>query len=150
MSKFVYYNNDFTVTGNPEGAEDVYNYLRAIWKDGVPFTYGGNGKEGTEVCDFMFPGDSDPNGWGIGGDCGNVLSRPSWSEDTEGNIPADRRFLQSAGPFTLSPGAVNDITVGVIWARASSGGPMASVNLVRVFDDKAQALFNNNVKIRLL
>ena len=147
MSKFVYYNNDFTVTGNPEGAEDVYNYLRAIWKDGVPFTYGGNGKEGTEVCDFMFPGDSDPNGWGIGGDCGNVLSRPTWSEETAGNIPADRRFLQSAGPFTLSPGAVNDITVGVIWARASSGGPMASVNLVRVFDDKAQALFNNNFKV---
>ena len=67
MSKFVYYNNDFTVTGNPSEAQHFYNYLRAIWKDNVDFTYGGNGKEGTIVCDFMFPDDSDPNGWGVGG-----------------------------------------------------------------------------------
>ena len=38
-----------------------------------------------------------------------------WTEQTAGNIPADRRFLQSAGPFTLQPGAVNEITTGVIY-----------------------------------
>ena len=27
MSKFVYYNNDFTTTGNPESGVDIYNYL---------------------------------------------------------------------------------------------------------------------------
>ena len=27
MSRFVYYNNDFTVTGNPENGQHVYNYL---------------------------------------------------------------------------------------------------------------------------
>ena len=72
---------------------------------------------------------------------------PIWSEASEGNIPADRRFLQSAGPFTLQPGAVNTITTGVIWARASAGGNTAAVGLVKVFDDKAQALFNNNFKV---
>ncbi len=147
MSKFVYYNNDFTVTGNPSEAQHFYNYLRAIWKDNVPFTYGGNGKEGTLECDFMFPDDSDPNGWGVGGSVENPISMPAWSEETEGNIPADRRFLQSAGPFTLQPGAVNTITTGVIWARASAGGNTAAVSLVKVFDDKAQALFNNNFKV---
>ena len=147
MSKFVYYNNDFTVTGNPSEAQHFYNYLRAIWKDNVPFTYGGNGKEGTIECDFMFPDDSDPNGWGVGGSIDNPITMPIWSEASEGNIPADRRFLQSAGPFTLQPGAINTITTGVIWARASAGGNTAAVGLVKVFDDKAQALFNNNFKV---
>ena len=44
MSKFVYYNNDFTVRGNPENGTHIYNYLRGIWKDNVPMTYGGDGK----------------------------------------------------------------------------------------------------------
>ena len=77
----------------------------------------------------------------------NPITMPIWSEASEGNIPADRRFLQSAGPFTLQPGAVNTITTGVIWARASAGGNTAAVGLVKVFDDKAQALFNNNFKV---
>jgi hypothetical protein len=55
--------------------------------------------------------------------------------------------MQSAGPFTLKPGAVNYITVGIPWARATSGGPFASVELLRVVDDKAQALFDNCFKV---
>ena len=39
MSKFVYYNNDFTVIGNPSEGTHFYNYLRGIWKDNVPMTY---------------------------------------------------------------------------------------------------------------
>lgn len=130
MSKFIYYNNDFSVTGNPENGTHVYNYLTGFWKDGTPVTYGGNGYGGAQPYNFMFPGDTDP-------------SNPTvWSEITENNTPADRRFLQSAGPFTLQPGAVNYVTVGAVWARAGSGGPAASVELLRVTDDKAQSLFN--------
>src|SRR5204862_2777388 len=44
MSRFVYYDNDFTRHGNPENAGDYYDYLRGIWKDGVVMTYGGTGK----------------------------------------------------------------------------------------------------------
>ena len=32
MSKFVYYNNDFSEHGNPEEAIHYYNYLKGIWK----------------------------------------------------------------------------------------------------------------------
>ena len=74
------------------------------------------------TADFMFPGDSDPLNWGTGG-----KSQPLWTEQTAGNTPLDRRFMQSAGPFTLEPGAVNNITVGVVYARAQTGGPFASV-----------------------
>ncbi len=55
--------------------------------------------------------------------------------------------MQSAGPFTLKPGAVNYITVGIPWARAASGGPWASVQLLRTVDDKCQALFDNCFKV---
>ncbi|REJ83176.1 MAG: hypothetical protein DWQ44_00215 [Bacteroidetes bacterium] len=151
MSKFVYYNNDFTNIGNPSTAQHYYNYMRGIWKDGSPLVYGGNGYQtaGADSCDFMFPGDTDPTGWGTGG----VTGLFAWSEDrptaTGGtpNEPSDRRFLQSAGSFTLRPGAVNFITTGVVWARTSSGGPLASVKLVRLADDKAQILFDNCFKI---
>jgi hypothetical protein len=138
MSKFVYYNNDFTIIGNPENATHFYNYLSGFWKDGSPLTYGGNAYGGSLVCDFMFPGDTDPQGWGT-----NFQPQPAWDEASVGNTPADRRMLQSAGPFTLQPGAINYITVGAVWARAASGGPAASVALMRVTDDKAQRLFDN-------
>ena len=141
MSKFVYYNNDQTVQGNPSGGTDFYNYLRGIWRDNVPMTFGGDGHgtgagSTTEECNFMFPGTSDDQFVG-----------QEWTEQTAGNIPADRRFLQSAGPFTLQPGAVNEITTGVVWARAKSGGQTASVQLLKIYDREAQALFDNNFNI---
>ncbi|NNM15667.1 MAG: T9SS C-terminal target domain-containing protein, partial [Bacteroidia bacterium] len=137
MSKFVYYNNvNAAPNGNPDGADHFYNYLNGIWGDGQPITYGGDGRDATApVCNFMFPDDTDPD-----------FATP-WNEVTAGNVPADRRFLQSAGPFTLQPGAVNYITVGVVWSRATSGGASASINLMKLADDKAQSLFDNCFKV---
>ncbi|MGB0429256.1 MAG: T9SS type A sorting domain-containing protein, partial [Bacteroidia bacterium] len=132
MSKFVYYDNNFSVYGNPQNLSDYYNYLTARWKNGDRVQYGGNGNTTSngEETDFMFPDDPrDPDGW---------------SEVTANNQPFDRRFLQSAGAFTLKPGAVNKVTVGVVWARASSGGNTGSYDLLLLADDKAQKLFNNN------
>ena len=145
MSRFVYYNNDFTVTGNPENGQHIYNYLLGKWKDGLEITYGGNGRGGSTPAKFMFPGDTDPYGWGTDGiTTSDDWDNPEgWTEKNSGNEPADRRFVQSAGPFTLEPGAVNRITTGVVWARATAGDNLASVELIRLADDKAQALFDN-------
>ncbi|MCB9192917.1 MAG: T9SS C-terminal target domain-containing protein [Flavobacteriales bacterium] len=149
MRAFLYHNNDGSVTGDPSNAIHYYNYLKAIWKDNSPCLYGGTGHISDPEADpntpafYMFPGDSDPLGWGTGG----AVQGDIWSEETAGNPPADRRFIQSAGPFTLEPGAYNNITVGVVWARATGGGPFESVNLVRRADDKAQSLFDNCFKI---
>src|SRR5690606_27260261 len=90
------------------------------------------------------PGDTDPVNWGT---YGIDPRQDAWSEFEEGNDAGDRRFVQSAGPFTLTPGDFNNITVGVVWARANSGGPFASVQLLRQVDDKAQALFDNCFRI---
>lgn len=140
MSKFVYYNNvNNSPIGNPDGFTDFYNYLQGIWLDNQPITYGADGRDASApVCDFMFPGDTDPINFPVLGE---------WSEFTAGNPPEDRRFLQSAGTFTLTPGAVNYITTGVVWARAQQGGPIASVDLMRLADEKAQALFGSCFKL---
>jgi hypothetical protein len=132
-----------TATTDPNTASDYYNYLRGFWKDGTCITYGGNGYNTGGVCtEYMFPGNSDVQGWGTSG-----VPQAAWSEVTEGNAKGDRRFVQSAGPFTLQPGARNNITVGVVWARAAGGGIEAPVDAIRLADDKAQALFDNCFEI---
>lgn len=138
MAKFVYYNNvNSTPDGNPDGVAHFYNYLRGVWGDGLQVTYGGDGRDQAQpLCNFMFPGTSDP-----------AFPTTPWTEVTAANIAGDRRFLQSAGKFTLEPGAVNYITTGVVWKKAGSGGPLASVELMKLADDKAQALFNNCFKL---
>ena len=117
MSKFLYYSGSFSVTGNPGNGVETYLYMTGRWKDGLRMSYGGNAyNTGGPFCDFMFPGSSDQTySWGTGGTCQNpVTIQPPWDESTSGNIPADRRFIQSCGPFTMKPGAVNSITLGAI------------------------------------
>jgi hypothetical protein len=156
MRRFVYHNNTSSSNPNsdPEKATDYYNYLRGIWKNNKKMSYGGDALNNGDVvgpdCDFMFPGDSDPLNWGTGGvapNGGYNTNGKYWTEEQCQNPPNDRRFMQSAGPFELKPGAVNYITFGVPWARATSGGAMASVELLRVVDDKCQALFDNCFKV---
>ena len=139
MSKFVYYNNDFDPrNGNPRRANDYYNYLRGRWMNGASMQYGGNGLTNTngQECSYMFPDLTDP-----------AFPNERWTERTAGNPPGDRRFLQSSGPFTLKPGAVNKITVGVVWARTNFGGAIGSLNLLFVASEQAQELFNNCFKL---
>ena len=149
MSKFVYYNNDFTNIGNPSNAQHYYNYLDGRWKDNSYLVFGGNGYQtGGDTADFMFPGNSDPMNYGTKG----IPQAFEWTETTPcvncpPNEPSDRRFLQSAGKFTLVPGAVNYITTGAVWARTSSGGPDASVKLLKIADVKAQNLFESCFKV---
>ena len=152
MRRFVYYNNSTNnVYGEPSKATDYYYYLRGYWKNGTRMKYGGNGvdKGTTDLdCDFMYPGDSDPLHWGT--DCNVPDVNPNdWTEVTSGDnvTPGDRRFMQSAGPFTLKPGALNYVTVGIPFAQAASGNAWSSVELLREIDDVCQSLFENCFKV---
>jgi len=145
MSKFMYYNIGSGDQGDPNTATDYFNYIRGRWKNGSAMEYGGNGFNTSGIgCDFMFPDDSDQQEYrGTNG----VVVAP-WSETSAGNPPGDRRFIQSAGPFTLEPGAVNYITTGAVWAQATpGGGPWSAVQNLKKADDLAQALFDNDFKI---
>ena len=142
MRRFVYHNRDNSDQGDPTAAAEYYNYMRGIWRNGAPMCYGGSGLDPacSQQAGYMFPGDSDPCAWSTEG----IVQTDVWTEQTAGNTPFDRRFMQSAGPFILEPGAVNDITVGVVWARANNASdPFESVEKLRIVDDKAQSLFDN-------
>lgn len=151
MARFIYYTSTGPNYANdPDNGQHVYNYLRGIWKDGTEMIYGGNGYGAGTPYSYMFPGDSDPRGLGYMITGATQTCQPedqplaSWSIDQFGAVPpSDFRILQSAGPFTLASGAFNKITFGVVWGRASSGGRLASVEVVRRVDDDAQALFDN-------
>ncbi len=151
MRRFVYYDNSSNeINGEPSKANDYYNYLRGFWKNGQRMKYGGNAISGSNVtdldCDFMFPYDSDPWHWGTDGNIPETNPN-DWNEVSTGNTPQDRRFMQSAGPFTLEPGALNYITVGIPFAQASSGSAWSSVEMLREIDDVCQALFENCFKV---
>ena len=146
MRAFIYFNRE----GNPNltdpaNATHFYNYLRSIWKNNRPQSFGGIGyseDDNATRAFYMYPWSTDPVGWGT-----NCVPQADWRETEPTPAQPDRRFVQSAGPFTLEPGAYNNITVGVVYARASQGGATASVELMRLADDKAQALFDNCFKI---
>lgn len=137
MTKFMYFNNAYNSpppgTLDPDNAAQYYQYMTGYWKDGSPLTCGGNGYGGTIPTDYAYPADTYTNG-----PCG------MWEETA---APADRRFLQSAGPFVLQPGAINYVTFGLPWARTTSTDPKASIPLLKVADDKAQALFDNCFRV---
>ncbi len=127
---------------DPNSATDYYGYLQGIWQNGLVMQYGGNGNvTGSGVpTRYMFPDDSDPLGW-------STYPEPlpfteAWNEITTGNPPGDRRFLQSAGPFILKPGAVNNITVGVVIGQSTEADLEAPIRALKTADSKAQALFD--------
>ena len=148
MRRFVYYNNQSNANnGEPSKASDYYYLLRGYWKNGKRMTYGGDGysqNTSSIPCDFMFPGNSDPWNWGTDGVDPGMYDSKGWVETV---APADRRFMQSAGPFTLKPGALNYITVGIPFAQATSGDNWTSVEELRKIDDICQKLFENCFKV---
>lgn len=85
MSGVIAYNNDFTAMGNPENKYDYYGYLKNIFKDSIPLTYGGNGYGGSVPTNFIYTG--------------NPFSGAGWLD----NFPADERILGSTSPFTFAP-----------------------------------------------
>ncbi|MBA2407423.1 MAG: hypothetical protein H0V65_05460, partial [Chitinophagales bacterium] len=134
LSSFLYYDNDFSSRGNPENASDFYGYLSGTWKDGTPFTFGGNAYGGSTPTNYVFPDDP--------------TNAAGWSECAENNQPADRRIILASGPFRLDPGAKNDITVGVVWVQPPIGTyPCPSYDLLKQADKKAQALFDGCFKL---
>ncbi len=138
LSHFVYYNNDFSVTGNPEYADDYYGYMSGQWKDSALITYGGNGYGGVTQSDFMFPGNTDPLGWGT-----NFVPQAPWDEASSGNTPNDRRALASTGPFTLAPAQSSCLDFAYVFGRGTNG-PLSSVAVMQNAADSAHAFYAQN------
>ncbi len=104
MHMFRYYNNDFSVTGNPVFDEDYFNYLQGNWIDGTPQTEGGNGYGGVVPNNFMFSG--------------HPMDPDAWTEINESNPFGDRRGLGSIRPVSINAGDTMCLDMAFISAFA--------------------------------
>ena len=97
MTNFMYFNNSFAgiplQETDPSNGTQYYQYMNNFWKDGTPFTCGGNGYGGSMPTKFAYPSNTYTNG-----PCGAT----SWAESGTGS---DKRFVMSSGPFELQPGS---------------------------------------------
>ncbi len=139
MSSFVYYNNPsvgnpIQATTDPDLPVEFYRYLTGHWRDGRPFVEGGSGYNlaGGVPTQYALSDDpNDPNGWSM----------------CTANLPfGDRRTLQASGPFTLLPGAVNELIIGIPWV-ADIDYPCPDLEGLFRADKLAQGLFDNCFKI---
>lgn len=137
MEAFTYYNNDFTVIGNPRNGIQIYYYMTGSITNGQRFS---NDFKGPNTNSRGF-GDGPTTKYVFYGDPGVPTE---WSECACNNPVGDRRFVHSSGPFTLEPGVVNDITIGAVWVSDVGGCPNTSFKKIRVADDQAQALFDRD------
>ncbi|MGN6566452.1 MAG: hypothetical protein ACTHJ0_00795, partial [Flavipsychrobacter sp.] len=140
MTVFDYYNNDFSNIGNPTNGVEIYNYMTGSIRKGQRFSN-----------DFSGPG-INSKGYGKGPISRFVFTgnpetgSGEWSECVCQNLPGDRRFIHSSGPFTLNAGDVQDVTIGAVWVPNVGGCPNTSFKNIRAADDAAQALFDANFK----
>ncbi|GJM29810.1 MAG: hypothetical protein DHS20C17_24450 [Cyclobacteriaceae bacterium] len=134
MTSFTYYvagggiDTPPGITG-PSTAQEYYNYMSGTWRDGTPFTRGGDGYEdGTAQVQYVF---ADPPN----------APAPAWSMCSAGLGSGDRYTIQSSGPFRLDPGAVNELIVGVMWVPDQEY-PCPSIRRLQHADDVAQDFFD--------
>lgn len=116
MSGAMFYENNFSVRGNPETATHYYGYMTGRWKDGSLLVNPLNNQPTTYYC----PGDAE---W-----CGPGTGTGGWTEIYPlGNQPYDRRMVQAAGPYSFAPGQTLTLDVAVIYARGFYNGNLGSV-----------------------
>jgi len=138
MSSFVVYINNVAnqQNGDPMLPIHYYNFLRGLLKDGSPLTYGGYGYGGSQIFPWMFPDDpSDTSGW---------------SECTEANLPADRRFIMGSGPFDFTANENFTFAYAVEWVRPPLGSyPCPSFSSITDCADFIQTIYDNVINTKV-
>lgn len=116
LTGFIYHENNSSVCGNPESAEQYYAYLTNRWLDNTHVKFGGNGHQSNGSsdldCRFMFCGNSDPCRWNTNGmepDTAFQYGPEGWTDESVGNAPYLRRGLAIVGPFGFDAGAMQEI-----------------------------------------
>ena len=148
MSSFMLINNNSSiVNGNPlSDPAHYYNYLQGKWKDGSTLKYGTNGTDGSVSTTFMFPGDSDPNGFGLGGSINNPIPQNPWTETSGGNVPGDRRFIIGSGPFRIAPKDTAKIVYAMVFSVDSAVTGDINHNVIKSEQDvrRIRQWYKNN------
>ena len=115
-------------TGFPQTISQAFNSLSGLWKDGTPLTYdlrNGISPLGTSIagifsapaCRYLYPGESDTTGFGVGGNLQNPQPLPPWIEESAGNPSRDRNSIMCAGPFSLASGQEVSLTYALLVSK---------------------------------
>ena len=75
---------------------------------------------------------------------GDPLNPAKWSEKSANNTPGERKAVASFGPFTLLPGAINELILGYFWVRKDPNGNVDdNLSLIAATDKHVQDLYDN-------
>jgi hypothetical protein len=133
--------------GNPSsmgGGMEYYNLTCGLWRNGTPITYGVNGAVPTnQPCRYLFPGNSDPYGIGLGGSIASPQTpmgsygTTGWTQAQGGVVKNDMRFLIGVGPFTMQPQGTYEVEYALVFDQdsANCGGGANDCVLPRLAQD---------------
>jgi len=103
-----------------QSPEAYFNILKGRHADGAPYPNNG----------LVYTGDP--------------LNPSGWTEKSDGNQPGERKAVASIGPFTLLPGANNELILGYFWVRKGADGSLAdNLSVLLANDNKVQDAFDN-------
>jgi hypothetical protein len=105
---------------DPDDSLKTYNYMLGLDASG-----------GTVIN----PSNGQPTRYQVSGD---PVSGAGWLDTN----PADRRLMLSSGPFTMAPGASQEVVVGIVVAQSSNR--LASIALMKFYDSFVQAAYDAN------
>ena len=125
-------------TGQPTSSGNglqFYNFLNGKWRNGDYMRYDSNFGMSTSTsftrCTYLYPGMSDPYGYGVGGSVQAPVTLPAWSETSAGNPTGDRKMLLSMGQFTFMPQTSKTLEFAIITSRLdnTSGNNLDFTNM---------------------
>ncbi|HXU26669.1 MAG TPA: T9SS type A sorting domain-containing protein [Bacteroidia bacterium] len=158
MDGFTYYNNSGNpLNGNPNAPNfsAYYNLINNHWINGVAMTYGALGlTAGGQTCKYLYPGNTDPIGFGLGAtNCSAPVVPPissgptGWTEKQAGNTPGDRRMMVNVGKFTMQPGGMYELDYALVFSQDSANCDTSTACLIgRATQDnkRVKHWFNTN------
>ncbi len=128
VTTFAFYINSSSVYRDPDlkvpnGSVQMYNYMQGRLYNGRLYRDPTTDKDVT-IC--------------LAGD---PITGEGWVDGII-NSPGDRRFLMTAGPFTLAIGDTQEVVVSTIVAQGADR--MSSIKVLKFYDKFAQLAFDNN------
>ena len=119
------YNNDMSAMGNPSMAANYAGYLRSVWNDSTPLSYGGTGHlSGGVATNFAFTGDD--------GYCGGAGT--GWTGISAGYMPFDSRMIL-ASPLGVLNASPKRFTFAIMMARGLYNDNKGSVCELKALRD---------------
>lgn len=138
----VYKNTSHPTFGNPQKFSDYFHYLKSQWKNGSAFTYDGSWGQSLEdsahpACTYLYPGTSDPFGYGVGGSQENPKPMPAWFPDSTQSDIRDIKTVINTGPFPLYSGS--EFTYSMVILVGHGGNHLENVESLRRTSDSLDA-----------